>query len=147
MIRPLDTWSLRRLLVGLPVNGELVALATPFRRLGERLAGLPPGGRQPALEAFLDARDDRAEIMAALAEVDPTGPAPSPEAGDPADDWPTLRYESPPPVEPFPLEVLPDPAARLAEAGSRAIGCAADFIAAFILAVAAGAIGGPSPSS
>jgi hypothetical protein len=141
MIRPAAAWTLRRLVAGLPVNGELETLPGHFRLLAERMAGMPPESRQAALEAFLDGREDRDDIRRALAEADPTGPAPEPEPDDPADDWPPLRHDPPPPVEPFPIDVLPGPAARLAEEGAESIGCAPDFIAAFLLAVAAGAIG------
>ena len=46
-----------------------------------------------------------------------------------------------PPVEPFPVDVLPDAAARLATEGAAAIGCPPDFLGVPMLAVAAGTIG------
>jgi hypothetical protein len=58
------------------------------------------------------------------------------------DDWPVLRLGEPPPVPQFPLSVLPDTAARLAEETAAAVGCSVDLAAAPILAVAGGLIGG-----
>jgi hypothetical protein len=46
-----------------------------------------------------------------------------------------------PPVDPFPLDVLPEPAARLVTEGAEAIGCPRDFLELPILAVAGGTIG------
>src|SRR5262249_3728773 len=46
-----------------------------------------------------------------------------------------------PPVEPFPLDVLPGPARDLAEAAAESIGCPVDFPAVAILAAASGIIG------
>jgi hypothetical protein len=57
-------------------------------------------------------------------------------------DWPVLRMGEPPPVQEFPLDVLPDSAARLAEEAAAAIGCSRDILAAPILAIAGGLIGG-----
>ena len=56
-------------------------------------------------------------------------------------DWPPLRLDALPPVEPFPVDVLPDPAARLVIEGADAIGCPRDFLGVPMLAVAAGTIG------
>jgi hypothetical protein len=141
MIRPLDAWTLRRLVTGLHVNGELQALSGPFRLLGDRLADLPVRDRQNALEGFLAGREDAAEIVLALADVDPTGSPPHPGPDDPVDDWPPLRFGELPGVEPFPVDVLPMPAARLVIEGAEAIGCPRDFVALPALAVAGGIIG------
>jgi len=54
-IRPPDAWTLRRLLCGLDVNGELDALPEPFKSMGEHLAGLNKKSRSAAWQAMLAA--------------------------------------------------------------------------------------------
>jgi hypothetical protein len=73
MIRPCDAWVLRRLLVGHTLNGELEAVSTPLRRLADHLASLPSEGLQGPCDGFLAGRDDAAEIIGVLADVDPEG--------------------------------------------------------------------------
>ena len=63
------------------------------------------------------------------------------DSAPPGNDWPALRLDALPPVEPFPVDVLPDPAARLVIEGADAIGCPRDFLGVPMLAVAAGTIG------
>jgi hypothetical protein len=55
--------------------------------------------------------------------------------------WPPLRSAELPAVEPFPIDVLPPPAARLVREGAAAIGCPPDFLGVPALVIAAGAIG------
>ena len=81
MIRAPDAWTLRRLLCGQPLNGELASLSDPFRRLADHLAGLPGATRQAAWAGFLCGRDDADDLTAALAAADPSGPMPEPEPG------------------------------------------------------------------
>jgi hypothetical protein len=107
--------------------------------LADRLDALPPEARQAALEGFLAGCPDDDQIILAMSEADPEGPAP--EADDPADDWPPLRFGGLPPVDPFPVDVLPEPAARLVIEGAAAIGCPPDFLGVPVLAVAGGTIG------
>src|SRR5690349_16064382 len=75
-MQSLDAWTLRRLLTGHALNGELGRVSRPFRRMAEHLATLPADDRQTAMGGFLAARDDAAEITHALAAVDPSGPPP-----------------------------------------------------------------------
>ena len=135
-------WTLRRLFVGLPVNGELTELPEPFRALAVRLDGFDLEARREAWNAFLADRDDGNEIVRSLTVVDPEWHRPEAPPGDePGDDWRPIRLGSIPPAEPFPLDVLPVPARDLAEAAARSIGCPVDFPAAAILAAASGLIG------
>ena len=73
-----------------------------------------------------------------MADAKPTGPPPAAGSAPPPSDWPPLRLEELPPVEPFPVDVLPEPAARLVREGADAIGCPRDFLGVPMLAVAAG---------
>lgn len=141
MIPSFDAWAIRRLVCGHELNGELQSVSGPFRPLAERMAARPAGSRQATLDGFLSGRPDAEGIIRALADADPSGPAPGHDPDEPADDWPPPRLGSLPRVEPFPIAVLPEPAARLVVEGAGAIGCSPDFIAVPALAVAAGAIG------
>jgi len=76
-IRPPDAWTLRRLLCGYSMNGQLTSLPDPWKRMGEHLDGLPKEGRQAAWMAMLAARPEAAELVKALEEIDPNGPAPT----------------------------------------------------------------------
>ena len=122
---------------------ELGAVSGSFRTLADRLAALDLEARQTALDDFLAGRVDRDRIILALADVDPTGPAPEADADDDeaADDWGPIRLGTLPPAERFPLDVLPTPARDLAEAAARSIGCPVDFPAVATLAAASGVIG------
>jgi hypothetical protein len=55
--------------------------------------------------------------------------------------WGPIRFGELPPVEEFPIDVLPTQAARLVRTGASAIGCPPDFLGLPILAVAGGTIG------
>jgi hypothetical protein len=139
MIRPYDSWTLAKLLSVGPVDEALKGVSEGFRPLADHLAGLPLEGREPALDAFLVGRADKDEIIKALADADPEGPAPEAETG--GDEWPPLRFGALPPAEPFPVDILPESAARLVIEGAAAIGCPSDFLGVPVLAVAGGAIG------
>jgi hypothetical protein len=125
----------------LSVNGELAAMSAEWRRLAEMLARTPPDRRPDILDGALSVRPDRDAIIRALTDVRPTDPAPALGSGPPSSDWPLLILEELPPVDPFPVDVLPEPAARLVTEGAAAIGCPRDFLGVPILAVAAGTIG------
>ncbi len=77
MTSPPDAWALRRLLTGHDLNGELDTLPTPLKEMGEYLAGLDKKARPTAWQAMMAARPDRDELIKALADVDPLGPAPA----------------------------------------------------------------------
>jgi hypothetical protein len=125
----------------MPLNGELDILSEPWRSLAEKLAATPEAERGGILHGFVIGRADQDDTIAALANADPNGPPPTPAAAPSANDWPPLRLDELPPVEPFPLDVLPPLTAQLAIGGAQAIGCAPDFLGMFMLAVAAGTIG------
>jgi hypothetical protein len=55
--------------------------------------------------------------------------------------WPPLAIDDLPAVDPFPVDVLPEPARRLVIDGADAIGCPPDFLGLPVLATAAGTIG------
>jgi len=143
MISPYNAWALARLLVGHTLNGELLAVSEPFRGLADHLNALPPGDRLAAWEGFRHGRDDGEELIKAIGDIDPEGPAPEApaEEDEPADDWGPIRLGALPPAEPFPLDVLPLPARALAEAAAVSIGCPVDFPAVATLAAASGLIG------
>ena len=139
---PYDAWVLARLMADLPVTAaELAVMSDAFRPLAELLAATPFPDRGRILDVFLTGRTDRDAIIKAMADADPTGPPPAAGSAPPPSDWPPLRLEELPPVEPFPVDVLPEPAARLVIEGADAIGCPRDFLGVPMLAVAAGTIG------
>jgi hypothetical protein len=63
MIRPLEAWTIRRLLCGESVNGELQAISEPFRRLAAHLDGLDVEARQRAWGGFLCGQSDADTLM------------------------------------------------------------------------------------
>lgn len=138
-----DAWIVRRLLCDKALNaGEIEAVGVKFQPLAVQLAGLPLGDRQKAFNAFLDGRSDDQDILTAVTNADPEGQAPDlgEQEGD-DDGWGPIRVVSMALAPSFPLDVLPDDAARLVEEGAASIGCPPDFIAVSMLAVAGGAIG------
>ena len=58
------------------MNGDAEALPEAFKRFATMYQELPEDARQPAWQAFLAARDDRDELVKALAEADPLQPPP-----------------------------------------------------------------------
>jgi hypothetical protein len=72
-----DAWALRRILVDLPLNGELDALPEPLKAMGEHLASLNKRNRTAAWTAMLAARPEAPELVQALSAVDPLGPMPA----------------------------------------------------------------------
>jgi hypothetical protein len=75
-ISPPDAWAFGRLLCDQPLNGELDTMTEPWKTMAAHLAALPVADRQIHLQAMLAARPDRDELVKALADVDPLGPAP-----------------------------------------------------------------------
>jgi hypothetical protein len=71
-----DAWVLRRILCVQPVNGEVAGVSEAWRPITERLARAQPGERATLFDGFLTGRPDRREIVASVADTDPTGPAP-----------------------------------------------------------------------
>ena len=84
---------------------------TPFPSPGKRWASFgraPLEDRRPPLGDMTTALPDRDEITNALANVDPEGQQPPPEATiEAVDSWGPLRIGESPSVEPFPIDVLP----------------------------------------
>jgi len=76
MISPPDAWAFGRVLCDQPLNGELDTLAEPFKAMAVYLAAVPVANRQAHWQAMVAARPDRDELVKALADVDPLGPAP-----------------------------------------------------------------------
>jgi hypothetical protein len=161
---------LARLRVGQDVDGEMDALAEPFRSMVARLAEVPVDStltgqdrrealaviRKPLWESMMAARTDRDELVLAVAQIDPEGPLPGPD-GDkeslaenleaigstPAaeEEWAPLRLGKLPPVEPFPLDVLPAAAGQMVTEISSAVGCDPSLPAGQLLAVTSGMMG------
>ena len=136
---PLRPHTLARLLCGQALNGELAGVPEALRPIAERLAGCPRRTARPP-GGFLTGRADRDELIEAVARADPLGTPRTPSQPD-AERLAAAALIEMPPAEPFPVDVLPDPVARLARETADAIGCAADFPAVNALAVAAGVIG------
>jgi Protein of unknown function (DUF3987) len=138
-----DGWLLRRLdSVDEPATDTLLARASETNRpLAELLSRMPFAKRGDALDANLTGRADRDAIEQAMEGADPMAAPPAADEAPPTSGWPPLRLTGLPPVEPFPVDVLPDPAARLVIEGADAIGCPRDFLGVPILAVAGGTIG------
>jgi hypothetical protein len=95
---PLDAFALRRLVMGLPLNGELVNLSEAYRPVAERLAGTPPEERQAIWDAFLADRPDQNLLITAMAEVDPYGPTPEVSPAGSGSDPPSRGEPSEPPA-------------------------------------------------
>src|SRR5271157_817012 len=83
---PRAAWTLAQSLAGMTLNGELDALAEPWRSMAAHLTGLPPPDRAAAFQAMLVARLDRDELAAAIDAQDPKGPPPE-DDGDALDEW------------------------------------------------------------
>src|SRR5262249_23165356 len=97
-----DTWVLSRVMTSQTLNGELNQTPEAWRPLGECLAELPPDRRTDALGHELLTQSDRDAVIRAIADADPSGPPPAPEAdGEPDDGWGPLRLPTLPPVERF----------------------------------------------
>jgi hypothetical protein len=90
-------------------------------------------------DGFRLSHDDPDALVRAVADADPTGPAPGPDEED--DDWPALRLGEQPAVEPFPVEVFPTAVAEFIRSVAAAIGCPPDFVGLPLLVVAGAAIG------
>ena len=110
---PFDCWLMARVLADQPLDGHVAAMSDPWRVIVERLANLAPEARGDAFAAIVGIRDDADEIVKAVAGQDPMGPAPPVDSAPSGSDWPPLRLDALPPVDPFPVDVFPDPAARL----------------------------------
>jgi hypothetical protein len=143
MITPFCAWVLDRLVYNRQprLNGELAQLSGEWRAIADFRAEAQPEKRLDFWGAFLAGRPDRDDIIRAMADVKPSEPAPPIDVSDPADDWGPIRLGTLPPVEPFPIDVLPLPARALVEAAATAISCPVDFPALGILAAASGIIG------
>jgi len=104
---PYDAWTLRRLLCGDALNGELGTVSEPFRAFLDLLAATPPEGRQARLDGFLAGQANPEAINQTLREADPNGPPPdqsSVQAAAP--DRPRARITCLADVEPKPVEWL-----------------------------------------
>ena len=137
-----DCWVLARLMADQPVAAaELAAMSDAFRPLAEAMAAAPGPDRGRILDDFLTGRTDRDTILRAVADTDPMKPPPAVGSAPPSNDWPPLSLEELPPADPFPVDVLPEPAARLVREGADAIGCPRDFLGVPTIAVAGGTVG------
>jgi hypothetical protein len=136
-----EAWGLARVMAGLSLNGELAAMSEPWRTLARMMAARPPTDRREVLEIFLAGRPEREDVIEAIADQEGEGPPPPVDSAPTGSDWPSLRLDALPAVDPYPVDVLPEPAALLVIEGASAIGCPRDFLGVPMLAVAAGTIG------
>jgi hypothetical protein len=125
------------------LNGELGYVSESFSHLAGHLNGLDVESRQAALDAFLSGLPEGDAVQAAILAADIDAPPPEAEmdAGSDPDGWEPLGTWRLPSVEAFPVDVLPEPAARLVTEGAESIGCPPDFLGVSVLVVAAGTIG------
>jgi hypothetical protein len=139
-MHPYSAWLAARILIDdIPDPDEMELVGGWEREFLETLAAAPSEGRQAALSELVRDRPDGPAILRSIAEAQPTGPPPTPS--ELSEGWGPLRLGELPPVDPFPIDVFPDPVARLVRDGAKAIGCVPDFLAMAALAVAAGVIG------
>src|SRR5258708_39932059 len=89
----------------------------------------------------LVARDERGNGLANADEMARDGARSGDVSGTSSAEWPALRVGELPEGRAFPLELLPETAARLAREGAVALGCDPGLIAGPTLALAAGLIG------
>jgi hypothetical protein len=82
-----DAWVLARAAAGQPLDGDVDALAEPYKAMAEHLAGLDVQDLTIAWPAMLAGRPDRDELVMALMAVNPMGEAPPRE---PAETFATL---------------------------------------------------------
>ena len=75
-ICPSDAWTVGRVLINQPLNGELDLLPEPLKQMCEYLVGQAPEARSALFQAMLAARPERDELCKAVADVDPLGPSP-----------------------------------------------------------------------
>ena len=141
-LTPRAAHAVSRLLSGQDLNGDSEALPDAFRRLATTYRDLPAEARDSAWQAFLAARDDRDELVKAVADADPDGPPPGTTVEETdSPEWPPLQLIGLPLVDPFPLDIFPKAVAQFVTEGADAIGCPPDFLAVPVLAVAGGTIG------
>jgi hypothetical protein len=135
---PGDAWAVARARTGLLVEADLRQVSEPNRSFVQRLFKASIEERDQLWNDHLQTLDGTkadAWIEAAVA-INPDDPAPEDESwGQP------LSFKLPA-VELFPLSVFPAPVSRLVVDGAKAIGCAPDFLALPVLAVAGAAIVG-----
>ena len=74
---PFEAWVFACVMSDQPLNGELAAMAEPWRAMAERLAAAFPQDRRSGLDWLLCGRPDRDAIEKAIADQDPTRPPPT----------------------------------------------------------------------
>lgn len=84
-IREIDAYGLARAVECQPLNGELDGMAEPWRSMAVYLNGKDAKTRPAVWEAMLAARHDWAELLRAMAALNPLAPPPepAPETGEP----------------------------------------------------------------
>jgi hypothetical protein len=75
-----DSWVIARLLADQPVNGELALVSDPIRPLAELMVSMKHPERICAWQGALASRPDHQAVRKAVADADPDGPAPVPQA-------------------------------------------------------------------
>jgi hypothetical protein len=134
---PLDAWCIARLTAGKTHDQPIGRVSASVRTLVQQLADAPLESRAQVWEDFTSGLPEEVavDLLSAVVAVNPDDPAPE------DDGWETPRLEKPVHVNPFPVEIYPEPVERLVRQGAKAIGCPADFLGMTVLAVAGAAIG------
>ena len=81
-LTPRSAHAVSRLLAGYEWNDIAEGLPDGFRAFAVLYQDLPNDARDSAWQVFLAARDDRDELIRAIADSDPDGPPPEPEPGE-----------------------------------------------------------------
>jgi putative DNA primase/helicase len=77
MVRSFDAWILAKLTSGQPCEVFVETISPRFRYLAQYLARTEPSARAYVMGGYLASQRDRDEVYKAVADADPTGPAPS----------------------------------------------------------------------
>src|SRR5271157_5319657 len=77
MIKPSDAWVFPALTSHQPLNGKMENVSACLRPMADHMNAIAgKNARKAAWDAMLAARPDRDELIKAMADVDPLGPAP-----------------------------------------------------------------------
>lgn len=136
-----DVHAIACVVEGVELNGHRDALSGPGRSIVDALLAEPIEDRGRTWGLMCKARDDGLELLDRVQHCDTTADPAEDDDQDDADGWGPLRYGASPPAPEFPLHVFPDPVSALVRAVETSVGCAPDYPAAAVLAIASGAIG------
>ena len=132
-----DAWVLARVRAGIRLEDGFRKLSGPLVALVKEMDASGPDVREEAWQDHLASLGEKQSesLILAVASANPHNPAPVDES------WERPVAFKLPEVQPFPIEILPEPMSRMIREGSRAIGCPVDFLGLPALVVAGAAIG------